>query len=543
MITPGKLRFSTTLLLLLAFIIALLVPVMFGDAPQDDAYISYIYSRNFARGFGLVYNPGEAPVEGYTNYLWTVAIGWGMRFGMNPEAVVPWVGLALTLITVPATFVLALRLGSSQWFAALAALLFATRPVLAVHAMGGMETPLFGLLIVLGILPRLREPEHSGLREDWTSAGFLSLAALTRPEGILIYGLLELAELFGVRRSGIAGLTAAFRRGLLRALPFVLIVGCHLAWRYHTYGDWVPNTFHAKVSTELSVWADGLWYVLKGLIFFGPIFILLPYFTGPSEAKLRRNRFLCLWISSAFLAYVVYVGGDYIPSFRFLWPIMPLWCALAAASTTSLVTAAAGPVRRSSSWTASLLFLVLLVAHTSWEYLGSYRWESMHERHSQLVEAGRKLNSFMPEAAWMAVTNAGRLPYFADRRTLDMMGLSDAHIARVQMADSPELAGHLKGDGGYVLDRAPEFILFLRIVLSHEPLANNPQWLAVASNRAFGISEKQITQDVRFSEQYKLLSIPLESSGVWLNVFVRDGAIHSEIPPGAILTAAGDFEA
>src|SRR5262245_51389143 len=32
----------------------------------DDAYISYRYARNLARGIGLVYNEGER-IEGYTN--------------------------------------------------------------------------------------------------------------------------------------------------------------------------------------------------------------------------------------------------------------------------------------------------------------------------------------------------------------------------------------------------------------------------------------------------------------------------------------------
>src|SRR5215470_11017862 len=38
---------------------------------QDDAYVSYRYARNLVRGHGLVYNVGT-PVEGYTNFLWTV---------------------------------------------------------------------------------------------------------------------------------------------------------------------------------------------------------------------------------------------------------------------------------------------------------------------------------------------------------------------------------------------------------------------------------------------------------------------------------------
>ena len=37
----------------------------------DDAMISMRYARNFADGAGLVWNAGQRPVEGYTNFLWT----------------------------------------------------------------------------------------------------------------------------------------------------------------------------------------------------------------------------------------------------------------------------------------------------------------------------------------------------------------------------------------------------------------------------------------------------------------------------------------
>ena len=38
----------------------------------EDAMISMRYAKNFASGAGLVWNAGEAPVEGYTNFLWTL---------------------------------------------------------------------------------------------------------------------------------------------------------------------------------------------------------------------------------------------------------------------------------------------------------------------------------------------------------------------------------------------------------------------------------------------------------------------------------------
>jgi hypothetical protein len=40
----------------------------------DDAMISLTYARNLAEGNGLVWTAGESPVEGYTNFLWTLGM-------------------------------------------------------------------------------------------------------------------------------------------------------------------------------------------------------------------------------------------------------------------------------------------------------------------------------------------------------------------------------------------------------------------------------------------------------------------------------------
>src|SRR5512140_2281077 len=51
----------------------------------DDAMISMRYARNLAHGYGLVWNPGEVPVEGYTNILWTLLFAFVHLFPI-PEA-------------------------------------------------------------------------------------------------------------------------------------------------------------------------------------------------------------------------------------------------------------------------------------------------------------------------------------------------------------------------------------------------------------------------------------------------------------------------
>ena len=38
----------------------------------EDAFISFRFGRHLAAGQGLVWNLGEPPVEGYTNFLWVL---------------------------------------------------------------------------------------------------------------------------------------------------------------------------------------------------------------------------------------------------------------------------------------------------------------------------------------------------------------------------------------------------------------------------------------------------------------------------------------
>ena len=63
----------------------------------DDAYISFRYADNFARGDGLVFNPGGERVEGYTNFLWVLLLAGGRLAGIPPESAAPVLTGVLTL--------------------------------------------------------------------------------------------------------------------------------------------------------------------------------------------------------------------------------------------------------------------------------------------------------------------------------------------------------------------------------------------------------------------------------------------------------------
>src|SRR5437868_13867254 len=71
-------------LLLCAAAVVLVVHALAYNFVTDDAYISFVFSRNLAEHGELTFNLGQ-PVEGYTNFLWTFVLGFLMVLGVAPE--------------------------------------------------------------------------------------------------------------------------------------------------------------------------------------------------------------------------------------------------------------------------------------------------------------------------------------------------------------------------------------------------------------------------------------------------------------------------
>src|SRR3954466_2914869 len=93
--TPDGLRW----LLLGVAAIVLVVHTLAYNFVTDDAYISFVYSRNLAEHGELTFNLGQH-VEGYTNFLWTVLIAGGMKLGIAPEISCRVLALLCSLVTL-----------------------------------------------------------------------------------------------------------------------------------------------------------------------------------------------------------------------------------------------------------------------------------------------------------------------------------------------------------------------------------------------------------------------------------------------------------
>lgn len=450
----------------------------------DDAFISFRYAQNLAEGHGLVYNIGER-VEGFTNFLWTMLAALVLWLGGD---IVWWSylsGIILALLIMLSAFALARRFLGIGWGLA-AALIVATSQSLLIHTArgAGLETGLFTLLVLLGSLFYLTALPVPGQRSTgrglgWILAGLLfGLATLTRPEGLLLFGLTGIHLIVttwlnssgefsatGYRLSAIVyRLSSSYTPILRMASVYALIVIPFFLWRYGYYGDLLPNTFYAKTGGGLRAALRGLTYSGGFALAMGGPFLLLALVRPPvAEAgRLAGSwRSYLLMVSGVYTLYIVAVGGDHFPGERFFVTLVPWLAVLIAGGLSGLYARMRGTRLRLLA--APLLALVLIGA-AGYSYTRATDQDQIVAGSDESLGIWREIGWWLADNSQteqsVAAMSAGAIAFYSERTTIDMLGLTDRHIARVVALEMGEgAAGHEKRDPAYVLDvRQPTYI-------------------------------------------------------------------------------------
>ncbi len=415
----------------------------------DDAYISFAYARNWVEGKGIVFNEGER-VEGYTCFLWValIALGLWLHLPVEPWSTVLGTVCALGSLLTAAALAHEVLPQGRRWAAAGAALLAALWPPFAWWAASGMETTLFAFLVTASLWAHVRTAGSS----PWVGV-VAALAALTRPEAWLLGGLLA-ADAIRLQR----------RKGVWVGLTFLAIFGTYFAWRTWYYGYLLPNTFYAKVGTTTEQIVRG-WVYLKSFLWnWGACLFLTAWL--PVVTAHRRRLLVVYAFIALYAAYVVVVGGDVFHFFRFWVPLFPALCALSYAGILHVNALA-------PSWQDRIALgaiVGLLCFWLAWTTRVSLQEQSQHAivarnlRNLGFVTC-RCLQSKTAPGDSVASLGIGVIKWCTNLRVIDMLGLTDLHIARhAQVRMGAGLAGHEKYDSKYVLSRKPEYILVSPLV-------------------------------------------------------------------------------
>ncbi len=408
----------------------------------DDAYITFRYARNIARGAGARYNLGESPpVEGYCNFLWMLVCAaleaahlatprWSLLVSFACALVLLW-RLVRLLTTEHA-------LSTGAVFGA--GLLCVLHPPFAAYATSGLETMLYTLILFLAGERLLLSKT---VRVDgWTALALIGLF-LVRTEGaawMLVFVALAALRLVFLQPD---------RQLLIRLAKCTLVVlavfGVYWSWRWNYYGLPWPNTVYAKTGHSAAHFARGARYVASHAVTFGLPLALVPL---AGWVLLRRRHdavaLAALAVPVGFACYSVLVGGDFMAMGRFLVPAWPFATVLFALALDAAIRRL--PRRELAlSLGAAVLALVGMLPAFGVEFAPA-SWQARLDFRSQPGEGARVLNeaevlAFQKNNAWkwsaigralawwfdedITVVRAtiGAVGYYADCHLLDCNGL------------------------------------------------------------------------------------------------------------------------
>jgi arabinofuranosyltransferase len=406
----------------------------------DDTYITLRYSQNVAQGLGPTFNATGPRAEGYTTLLWMLLLVVPHSLGLDAVVVAKALGIAATFATLGVGARWAWLEGehgqtgregrapawaqnAGAWAGAAAVTCFAGIPATAVHAVSGMETALFTLLLT-GMFASSSDFLRGKQRAANRVIGLALLLGLTRPEGNLaafVVIALCAARLPRARRVSLA---------LRAAAGWVLPIAVYELWRRCYYGLDFPLPFYVKLATPgiLPGWPDVRDWLQGPALHFAPLLV---------AALIRPSRSL----EPAIAATLVLTGFFVLPQHqmgydhRYLAPLDPTLAVLAGVGLARLVTRTKWPAAATNAAAAAAVVVAAGLeavdarATIAGEVAYGHGLADAHER------LGRDLFALGLPGGRLVISDAGAVPYFSRWWTLDLVGLNDRAIATTGRRD------------------------------------------------------------------------------------------------------------
>ena len=441
----------------------------------EDAMVSMRYARNLVRGYGLVWNPGEPPVEGFTNPLWTMVMA-AVHLLPLPAHVMSLVVQAIGAVILVALLIVVHRiaeqladdgaLGDAKGrprapgrkdvqrrtvrpFAIVAVILVAFYYPLVNWTLQGMEVGLLALIAATaaGMLLSGRSPA--------AIYALLAIGTFVRMDFVVTLGSFAVcgAILEPQRRA---------RHLLVALIAAILALGLQTLARAIYFHDIVPNTYYLKLTgypLGLRV-IRGAWVLLRSFTHSLGLLLFLPLAAVRLARPQLRGRLAALLVPFAGqCAYSVWVGGDAwedaIACNRYLAVAVPLALLVSA---TGLAAVAQWLDRHDRYGPVPIAALTMVAVLGMAPYRATMFLEPPPyiDANRELTTLGLAAQQITLPGARVAVAAAGAIGYYSDRQIVDLLGKSDRHIARIPMWQATYqnpltyfYPGHLKWDYAY----------------------------------------------------------------------------------------------
>jgi hypothetical protein len=443
----------------------------------DDAGIYFRYAKNLADGLGCVWNPGGERVEGCSSLLWTAVCTAIFFVTQNPEPFAFALGalfaaLAATLVAL----VLARLIDQGGGERGRAATFLAAGAVVALWVVAApgqiiwmttalMDTPLWTATIVLSWMAAaawMREPDS---RKNRLALGTsAALAALARPEGPMLAALVIGASVILQLRER-RGLAATLKDAATPVAVVALTIAALVVARRLYFGWWLPNTWYAKVDSDLG------YRIGHGARYLGTFVKAFPAASAAWVVatlyvlvKARQRPAILASVLVAFgLANALFVAGDHFGYWRIL---QPYWL-LALVPVYAAVARIVPPPRRAIAASLAGIALAaasLATAEPSWSAL---KKDPKFHASFLLAEAGRLVASSFheifpkDELPSVGVVAGGSFPFAYGGQCFDLLGLNDVQMAHASRMRRGTLHGHGAFDAATFFRRPPDLLIGL----------------------------------------------------------------------------------
>lgn len=397
-------------MILYLLLVTTIIYISLSNWAYDDPFITYRYARNLSEGQGFVYNPGFR-VQSTTTPLFTMILATLGRAWPDLPRLANAIGALSLALGAFALWDLA-RTWKTAIAGWVALALYPTFGLLLITL--GSETPLY-LALCLGAFA-----SHARQRYGLT-ATLAALAALTRPDGILVAAILA-AEFLLARRRPIPWGAVGLYLGLL--LPWYLF-----AWAY--FGSPIPATLATKQhQAGLAVsqgFAQGFLSTLIEYSARWQYWISAPLaLAGLVEWARQPRRWLTLfaWTGVYFAAYSLLSVSRY---FWYYAPLVPAFVVAAGLGLEWLY----GLTERHNHRLARLAAILLITIPGLAQVYELANLQAYAERRAVIYQAiGEWLQAHTPENATVGALEVGIIGYYAQRPMVDFAGLIQPDVAR-----------------------------------------------------------------------------------------------------------------
>ena len=416
--------------------------VDFQVPPFEDAAMIMRYAQNLAGGDGIVWNIGEPPVDGATDFLFMVASAVFIKLGFTVGQAVRGLGFASHLATVLLVYFVNRRIHkASVSLSIFSGLYLAVGTGLAYvaayfgtpfFALAAASTWTFGLLLIQPVRPE-RTLSHDEVAVEGSRFG-LSLAfalsglitGLIRPEGVILASLM-LVSLIVIR-----GWKKSISTIVIFASVFLLLGGAYFIWHWNYFGYPLPNPFYKKGGGGLH-WDSFNNSLLNTLRLCAPF--LIAFILGFRSRETTKQTIAYLIPVIGFAASFVLISDEMNYGARFQYALLPI----AAMSWIPLLRGFnfSWPQQLQRRERSVYLFAAISIAagviYYSWFqncFLASYQQTCFTPYVADgRYEMGKILSEYRGKDYVIATTEAGLLPYYSGWAAIDTWGLNDQFIA------------------------------------------------------------------------------------------------------------------